>query len=492
MSLTANALADLRFGLRFAAERFGSYADYADFSYSSELFRALASERNRDARDLDRIAEQTGLEDGMPTLDIDNVGRALGMGRGDPNSATSAAFRVQRAENTLGLMTAQLRSLTSLGELRTALGRVRDHIDKRRADVRIARRHAKALEKQTDFASQGELRENRVAMHLAKDEVGRQVTVWFATNRQRDDRGRFSGERSKEVTYGQCQVYVPKNREVGSLGRGLIGRMLHGDNRVHIQSTEGLSQLAFWDEISSEISRLDDRERQAIVFLHGYKTKFDDAARRTAQLKFDLSHTGPAAFFSWPSLGHIAGYSGDEAAIEGSEEDIREFLIDFAQRSGAKEVHIIAHSMGNRGLLRAMDTISRAAALATPIRFGQIFLAAPDVDAQLFDRLAVAYGALATRTTLYVTRNDKAIGLSKKMHQFARVGLVPPVSVVPGIDTIDASNVNLGLLGHSYAAEVRPVLADIHELINDDTPPDRRFGLRRATEATAAHWEFVR
>ena len=490
MSVTANALADLRFGLRFAAERFGSYAEYADFSDSSELFRALASERNRDARDLDRIAEQTGLEDGMPTLDIDNVGRALGMGRGDPHSATSAAFRVQRAENTLGLMTAQLRSLTSLGELRTALGRVRDHIDKRRADVQTARRNAKAQEEQADFVFQEELRENRVAMHLAEDKSGRQVTVWFATNRQRDDRGRFSGERSKEVTYGQCQVYVPENREVGSLGRGLIGRILHGDNRVRIQSTEGLSQLTFWNEISSEISRLDDRERQAIVFLHGYRTKFDDAARRTAQLKFDLSHNGPAAFFSWPSLGRTVGYSGDEAAIEGSEEDIREFLIDFAQRSGAKEVHIIAHSMGNRGLLRAMDTISRAA-MATPIRFGQIFLAAPDVDAQLFDSLAVAYGALATRATLYVTRNDKAIGLSKQRHQFARVGLVPPVSVVPGIDTIDASNVNLGLLGHSYAAEVRPVLADIHELINDDTPPDRRFGLRRVIEATAAHWEFV-
>lgn len=148
--------------------------------------------------------------------------------------------------------------------------------------------------------------------------------------------------------------------------------------------------------------------------------------------------------------------------------------------------------MGNRGLLRAMDAIASAAASAAPIRFGQVFLAAPDVDAQVFRNLAAAYGQLSTRTTLYVTNNDKAIGLSRGLHRYARVGLSPPVAVVPGVDTVDASRVNLGLIGHGYAAEMRPVLADIHELIQGDTAPDRRFGLRKALGGTADYWEFKR
>ncbi|WP_264802833.1 alpha/beta hydrolase, partial [Acetobacter fabarum] len=152
----------------------------------------------------------------------------------------------------------------------------------------------------------------------------------------------------------------------------------------------------------------------------------------------------------------------------------------------------IAHSMGNRGLLRAMDAIANATASVAPVRFGQVFLAAPDVDAQLFRNLAVAYGRLSTRATLYVTNNDKAIGLSRRLHRFARAGLAPPIAVVPGIDTIDASHVNLGLLGHSYAAEMRPVLSDIHRLIQGDAAPDHRFGLRKALGGTADYWEFVR
>jgi esterase/lipase superfamily enzyme len=278
---------------------------------------------------------------------------------------------------------------------------------------------------------------------------------------------------------------------MGSLGRGLFGRIFKGDNRVKLQGMDIIAERQFWWLLANEVTALDASDQQGLIFLHGYNTKFEDAARRVAQLKVDLAHKGPAGFFSWPSLGYGAGYAGDEAAIEGSEPAIRDFLINFALRSGTNAVHIIAHSMGNRGLLRAMDAIANAAASAAPIRFGQVFLAAPDVDAQLFKNLAAAYGRLSTRATLYVTDNDKAIGLSRRLHRFARVGLAPPIAVVPGIDTIDASHVNLGLLGHSYAAEMRPVLSDIHRLMQGDTAPDHRFGLRRALGGKAGHWEFV-
>ena len=483
MAVTADALADLRFLLRFAAERFQSYAEYVDLSHNAELFHLLAFERQEDAADLDRIAAETGLNDGTPMMAAGNAGLALGMGMREPPSASSAAFRVQRAENTLGRMAAQLRSLASQNALRSALGRVRDRISERSDEVRQARRRAQRFE--------GGGRHGAASKPPSGSD-GHQVKVWFATNRQRGEKGDFPGVRSNCVTYGHCYIFVPKDRRAGSLGRGLFGRLLHGDNRVRVQDVKVLRELAFWSEITCEIEQLEGDERQALIFIHGYNTKFEDAARRTAQLKVDLSHKGPAAFFSWPSLGYLAGYSGDEAAIEGSEKDLRTFLIDFAQQSGAEAIHIIAHSMGNRGLLRAVDAISQSAQSVAPVRFGQIFLAAPDVDAQLFAQLAKAYSALAERATLYVTRNDKAVGLSKRLHRFARAGLAPPVSVVPGIDTIDASNVNLGLLGHSYAPEMRPVLADIHRLINDDIGPDHRFGLRRVPDAKPTHWEFAR
>jgi esterase/lipase superfamily enzyme len=277
----------------------------------------------------------------------------------------------------------------------------------------------------------------------AESVQGRQVVVWFGTNRRKNGAGNFLGERAHAVSYGRCLVFVPKDRAAGSLGRGLLGRLIWGDNRVKVSSTYDLDAPEFWSAVASEIAKLGVEDGHGLIFIHGYQTKFLDAARRTAQLKVDLAHEGPAAFFSWPSVGEAAGYTGDESAIEGSELAIRNFIVGFAARSGVAAVHIVAHSMGNRGLLRAMDAIAKAAAASvTPIRFGQVFLAAPDVDTQLFKNLAAAYRQLCTRTTLYVTNNDKAIGLSLLLHRYPRIGLVPPVAVLPGIDTIDARAVS--------------------------------------------------
>jgi esterase/lipase superfamily enzyme len=81
-------------------------------------------------------------------------------------------------------------------------------------------------------------------------------------------------------------------------------------------------------------------------------------------------------------------------------------MTDFAERSGADAVHIIAHSMGNRGVLRAVNRIAKVAELRSGTPFGQFILAAADVDADTFRQLSVAYSDVARRTTLYVSKHD--------------------------------------------------------------------------------------
>ena len=51
---------------------------------------------------------------------------------------------------------------------------------------------------------------------------------------------------------------------------------------------------------------------------------------------------------------------------------------------------------------------------------------------------------------------------------------MPPATVVPGIDTLDVTLVNLTSLGHAYIAEEITVLQDMHALIAYNTPPNRR------------------
>src|SRR5207247_3907751 len=115
----------------------------------------------------------------------------------------------------------------------------------------------------------------------------------------------------------------------------------------------------------------------------------------------------------WPSKASTEEYFADVERIGESEADIAEFLTSLATRLGGATVHIIAHSMGNRGLARAIQRITAAASRDAGVRFGQIILAAPDVSVGLFHDLARLYPALSQRTTMYVSALDRALGLSQ-------------------------------------------------------------------------------
>jgi esterase/lipase superfamily enzyme len=232
-------------------------------------------------------------------------------------------------------------------------------------------------------------------------------------------------------------------------------------------------------DIRDYLSQLELNERISVVFIHGYNASFRYAAIRAAQIGFDLKIPGAMAFFSWPSRATALGYSADEASIQASEDEISNFLINFARKTGSERIHIIAHSMGNRGLLRAIQRITHGVEADFGVKFGQIILAAPDLDVDVFRGLARLYPAISERTTLYASAKDRAVALSHVLHGYDRAGFIPPVTIVPGIDTVEVTNIDLSLLGHSYIAEAEAVLYDMHELIFHNASPDNRTRLCR-------------
>lgn len=321
---------------------------------------------------------------------------------------------------------------------------------------------------------------------------GSYYRAWYATNRVPVYRGNrlvgFGRRGHAEVTHGACDVFIPTSHLVGSLGSGWLRRLVRRtDDRLKLVELFPLEAEAYWAEIRAYAAEFAPEERHALVFLHGYNVSFKAAALRAAQLGNDLNIPGPVAFFSWPSRGTLLGYAADGAAIEASEEAITQFLLDFARNSGVGRVHIIAHSMGNRGLLRAMQRILSRAEAESPVRFGHLVLAAPDVTRELFLPLAKQYGRLAERTTLYISSRDRALAASRFL-QGDRVGFAPPVTVCPEIDTIYVANVDDTFMGHSPFAEARPVLTDIHNLFRFDARPEQRLGLKETFEGEMRYW----
>jgi esterase/lipase superfamily enzyme len=229
----------------------------------------------------------------------------------------------------------------------------------------------------------------------------------------------------------------------------------------------------------------------AFVFVHGYNVTFEDAARRTAQIAYDLGFDGAPTFYSWPSRGSTAAYTVDEQNIEWAQANLKGFLDDFFARSDAQSVYLIAHSMGNRALTRAVASLmSNKPALQGRLR--ELILTAPDIDADVFKRdIAPALAATGRPVTLYASSKDLALIASKKVHGYARAGdSGQGLVVVPGIETVDATWVDTSLVGHFYFAEARSVLSDLFYLIREGKRADQRFGLRPVEVPAGRYWEF--
>ena len=303
----------------------------------------------------------------------------------------------------------------------------------------------------------------------------------------------FTAERGA-LELGVCEVNVPAQHEVEELaGASILHLEFEHDPLKNVVLLDAQSQTAdeFYADMRSCIDRAERKE--ALVFIHGYNVTFSDAARRTAQLAYDLQFDGVPAFFSWPSQGSLLGYLVDETNVAWSVPHLKEFLVGVAKQSGARSVHLVAHSMGNRALASALKELSYEMGPDGP-KFDDVVLTAPDIDAETFKQdLAPSIVKAAGRVTLYASSNDEALLFSKKVHGYARAGESgAQLVLVPGMDTIDVSAVDTSLLGHSYYGDNYTVLADLYDLLNNGRPPAERQWLRSTQLGQWVYWVFLR
>jgi esterase/lipase superfamily enzyme len=294
-----------------------------------------------------------------------------------------------------------------------------------------------------------------------------------------------------EIQFGYCDVAIPYDRKLGSLNASSLLRFLNTKSPEYWVTLLQLKQLederSFFELTKRELQRKQSKE--IFVFVHGYNTSFEDAARRTGQLAYDLKWPGLAFFFSWPSRGEYQAYPADENTVEWAIPHLEHFLESTANRTNATAVNVIAHSMGNRLLVRALD--SMATRLGNKGVFTNIVLAAPDIDRDVFLQLAAAIEARGKKVTIYASSTDKALALSRTFHGgVPRLGdALPRLFTFPGMDSIDVSAVDSGLDGHSYFGDSDSVLTDLYYLLRGQ-PADRRARLHRVLDIPGNAWIF--
>ncbi|XCN71616.1 MAG: alpha/beta hydrolase [Candidatus Electrothrix aestuarii] len=327
------------------------------------------------------------------------------------------------------------------------------------------------------------------------DEKYARTVVFFATDREKDDprdvASYFGGKRGRKISYGTASVSIPRDHKMGELEKPSIWRLeFRQDPEKHVVLL-GINELPaqrFYEGISQRIKNSEGKK--AFIFIHGYNVTFEDAARRTAQMAYDLAFDGAPIFYSWPSHGKLFKYAADEENIRWSERNIEDFLLDFTKKSDAESIYLVAHSMGNRGLTRAyVSLLQKKPELHS--RFKEVILAAPDIDVDIFTRDIVPIMAESSvPVTLYVSANDKALEASRRFHNAAYRRVGDTISLYPHVETIDSSNVKTDFLGHSYFGNNNSVIADIFNIVKRGLRPDQRPGLAKIFASDGIYWRF--
>lgn len=315
--------------------------------------------------------------------------------------------------------------------------------------------------------------------------------------------------RADRLTLGRARVTIPRiarskgkilrPRQVAFLNVSLYSESEDPRKHFTIGDFEALGDAAFVRAAQEHGAKAERFKDQAFVFVHGYNVTFENALYRTAQLAYDLEFDGVPYLYSWPSKGEESGYLYDRDSADRARGYFLTFLRKVASETKAKKIHIIAHSMGTRPLLEALRTDEGR--LARRLHIGEVILAAPDIDADIFREIAKTVAGAAGGFTLYASSNDRALKASKAIAGGKpRAGDVTaggPI-VVAGVDTIDITEAgpdSIVALNHTTYAERSHVLADIWLLLKEGVhPPDKRFAVFHAETAAggSTYWKYLK
>jgi esterase/lipase superfamily enzyme len=324
------------------------------------------------------------------------------------------------------------------------------------------------------------------------------VTTRKPTNQSSSASISYSGERGTDLSFGAASVRIPKDHKIGRielpvkwslLGYTIYEGSLSDDKRFAIRKVAPLSPEQ-WGRLATARSF----RKQALVFVHGYNTSFEDALYRNAQIIWDLQYPGLSVLFSWASAGNPADYFYDRDSAYLARDGFVKVLKFLRETYHFEKVDVIAHSMGN---LVVLDALSSYARTSNPVKIGQLIMAAPDVDRDQFLQMEPDVRRITNGMTLYASSADKALVLSRVPARVPRAGDVPsegPI-VLPDMETIDVTAIGDEIFGlnHTEFASNRAIIDDIKLLISTGMRPPRLAQIRGIPDLPAIpkYWRYV-
>ncbi|AMW04449.1 hypothetical protein GEMMAAP_05535 [Gemmatimonas phototrophica] len=279
-------------------------------------------------------------------------------------------------------------------------------------------------------------------------------TIWYASARAREE-GHDKRVLADSVEYGAA-IYDRTNP------RDPFTSALQLTLRDSIRYT----REAFISVLAQRVTTQPAPNDLALVYVHGFGTGLGECWSNPMQARIRSGSAVPWIAYCWPSHGAgitwprggslvVRAYEEDTAAVVASVPLFRQVLDAVIAAIGAPRVVLTAHSLGARlvgEVLTGAETrdsfpLGRPAPaqatglpdpkLAEPLR--ALAFLAPDLEAMRFaDTLLPQLRPSAQRIVLYSSRRDRALTISRRMHDSPRAGLAEPTPVLrAGLETVD-------------------------------------------------------
>ena len=344
------------------------------------------------------------------------------------------------------------------------------------------------------------------------------LDLLFLTDRAKGDgvEEPYTSERSRSIAFGSTIVEINDDRSLALGPTKELGRFppipypltaaSNGMQRApSVVEAHEQAKLRLQEEIARRLSIA--RRKEVVLFVHGYRESFEDAAMTMGELCHFLGRDFVCAIFTWPAGatgGRLFGYDVDYESSEYAVQDLVKVIRIIAATPGLERIHFIAHSRGTDTLASALADLSVQAyagrsSPAQAFHVGNVVLVAPDLDgdvalAKIFkvfsdpdlpfgerpDPLATIPPSPGLKLTLYVSRDDKALATSGWLFgSIARLGRIDAsmftpdqIAMIGNLDAVDIIEVRgaTDFFGHSYFVSNPNVSGDIVAML--------RYGLR--------------
>jgi esterase/lipase superfamily enzyme len=267
---------------------------------------------------------------------------------------------------------------------------------------------------------------------------GTPETIFVGTTRAKEpveDGEVYAFGRAVEPGFLRYDVAIPEDRAPGEVNWPQRTRKPDGARDF---LTLDQRDFASGDDFSQALrSAMGLRgQTDAVVYVHGFNNTMAEGVYRVAQMHHDLQVPGVAVHYAWPSRGSALGYVYDRDSVLFARSGFVS-LLDEVQDAGARDIIIVAHSMGAFLTMEGLRQMVLKGGPGALDRVKGVVLIAPDLDLDVFQSQVRDIGTLPEPFVIFGSSRDRILNISATLSGTGdRLGNIDNISKIADLNVI--------------------------------------------------------